>query len=498
MKKAIFYIMVFLVVACGDMDKYQNNPNKTTKAPASTVLTGILEDICYSPWSSNHKINQFHCVVNPAAYWLGNQSYAWGRTDFDNYSTLRNVDRLDVESEGMTEELKNAYQTLGIFLRAHLYIDLSERLGDIPFSEAMKSDEGIYYPKYDSQKEVYLGCLHLLDEANEKIAPLANKGVKVEGDFVYEGNLKKWQKLINSYQLRVLIALSHREDDADLNVKGRFKQILSDPVKYPIMESNEDSWVLTFYDKEGNRYPAYTEEITNYNTHIRLSSTYLELLTERHDPRVFRVASPTQEAKESGNPDYAKDFNSYVGADPSMRQEDLGVLNNNGKLSAINFDRYRIPTGEPCIQLGYAETMFNIAEAINRGWLSGNAAVWYEKGIIASMEFYDVPDTEYASYLTQSLVAYQGDTQTGLEQILEQKYIAFFENSGLQAYYNYRRTGLPHFKTGDATENGGVIPKRWMYPENEMKNNVEHLTQALQRQYNGADNINAEMWIIKN
>lgn len=497
MKKAILYIIAFLVAACGDMEQYQNNPNKTTKAPASTVLTGILEDIYYSPWTGNHKINQFHCVVNPAAYWLGDQSYAWSRTGFGNYGVLRNVDRLDVESSGMTEDLKNAYQTLGIFFRAHLYLDLSERLGDIPFSEAMKSDEGIYYPKYDTQKDVYIGCLRLLDEANEKIAPLAAKGIKVEGDFMYEGNLRKWQKLINSYQLRILIGLSRRVDEADLDVKGRFNRIFSDPAKYPIMESNDDSWVLIYYDKEGNRYPAYTEEITNYNTHIRLSATYIELLTERQDPRVFRVASPTQEAKESGDPAYAEKFTSYVGADPSMRMEDLSVLNSAGKLSAINFDRYRIPTGEPCIQLGYAETMFNVAEAINRGWISGSAASYYEKGIIASMDFYGIPAAEYAAYLSQPSVVYQGNAAAGLEQILTQKYIAFFENSGLQAYYNYRRTGMPHFKVGEATGNNGVIPKRWMYPENEMKNNVEHLTEALNRQYNGADNINAEMWILK-
>ena len=42
---------------------------------------------------------------------------------------------------------------------------------------------------------------------------------------------------------------------------------------------------------------------------------------------------------------------------------------------------------------------------------------------------------------------------TGLTQILTQKYLAFFQHSGLEAFYNQRRTGVPTFLVGPGTGN---------------------------------------------
>jgi hypothetical protein len=86
----------------------------------------------------------------------------------------------------------------------------------------------------------------------------------------------------------------------------------------------------------------------------------------------------------------------------------------------------------------------------NRGWASGDAADYYQKGIKASMEFYDLKSGlntfyylprgkklgEYASfqvdvnvdnYLNQASVKYKGNNSDGLNQILIQKYIGFFQ-----------------------------------------------------------------------
>ena len=38
------------------------------------------------------------------------------------------------------------------------------------------------------------------------------------------------------------------------------------------------------------------------------------------------------------------------------------------------------------------------------------------------------------------MVKCAGNTAAGLTQILTQKYVAFFQNSGLEAFYNQRRT----------------------------------------------------------
>jgi hypothetical protein len=85
-----------------------------------------------------------------------------------------------------------------------------------------------------------------------------------------------------------------------------------------------------------------------------------------------------------------------------------------------------------------------------------------------------------------------------LSQIITQKYLAYFRNSGLQGYYLWRRTGLPTFDIGAGTGNGNKIPKRFQYPNNEISVNGSNLSAAVQSQFGGTgDDINADMWLIK-
>ena len=109
---------------------------------------------------------------------------------------------------------------------------------------------------------------------------------------------------------------------------------------------------------------------------------------------------------------------------------------------------------------------------------------------------YTVPFS-FTNYFNQPLVKYKGNNTDGLNQILLQKYLAYARNSGRQAYYQWRRTGVPTFSAGPGSGNGGVIPKRFQYPSNEISANSANLTAALASQYGGSDDINAAMWLIK-
>lgn len=66
---------------------------------------------------------------------------------------------------------------------------------------------------------------------------------------------------------------------------------------------------------------------------------------------------------------------------------------------------------------------FNIAEALNRGWGTGNASDWYKRDIKASMSFYGLNDA--TAFLAQPNVKYAGNNTDGLTQILNQKYVSF-------------------------------------------------------------------------
>jgi hypothetical protein len=94
---------------------------------------------------------------------------------------------------------------------------------------------------------------------------------------------------------------------------------------------------------------------------------------------------------------------------------------------------------------------------------------------------------------------YAGNNPNGLRQILEQKYLAFFQQAGQEAYFNFRRTGIPAFRSGPGTGNNGVIPMRWLYPQAEKTNNEANYTSAITAQFGAVgDNLNSDLWINKN
>jgi hypothetical protein len=73
-------------------------------------------------------------------------------------------------------------------------------------------------------------------------------------------------------------------------------------------------------------------------------------------------------------------------------------------------------------------------------------------------------------------------------------------NSGMEAFYNWRRTGFPanFAKGGAGTGNSGVIPRRWLYPNSERLYNEANYKQAITAQFgSGTESINAELWILK-
>ncbi|UKJ08177.1 SusD/RagB family nutrient-binding outer membrane lipoprotein [Solitalea lacus] len=483
----------FSVSACQNFEELEKNPNKTTKSSPALLLTSIENDFYKGPWSDVQRWNQYWCS-NYNYY--ANQEYSWtgGST---NYLTLNDIKQMELEaaSSGSGLPTKNAYSALAKFFKAFFYIDMTMRLGDIPMDEALRTSEGIFKPKYNTQKEVFLQSLTWLEEANADLAALIIANDKnLAGDFLLGGKLTGWQKAVNAFKLRLLIHLSKKEADIDLKVKQRFAETIANPAKYPLPNSSEDN-LQYVYNTTTNKYPLNPDNFGNTATRNNMSATYLNKLVSLKDPRTFIVAEPAPAKIAAGLT--PADFAAYVGASSGESLDDMSSKANKGEYSFIRKDRYYQYLGEPCIQIGYIELCFNIAEAINRGWVNGNAADSYNKGIRASMQLYGISTDAINAYLAQPEVAYSSVADVALNQILMQKYLGFFQNSGWEAYYNQRRTGVPTFLVGPGTANSQRIPKRFLYPSSEHTNNTENLTKALQSQFGGKDDINELMWILK-
>jgi hypothetical protein len=528
LKLPTIFILTAVVLATGCSKKfedYSQNPNQPLpgKVPPGIVLKTILNDLIVFPGGDADKQCQFICS-NYVYY--GNNQY-WTGSATLNYGDLNNTLAMEAEASRLAGSNNNPYHALGLFFRAFYFTNMSEKVGDLPMTDALQGIANTT-PKYDTQKDIFKQSLLWLDSANTLLADeIANGFLEFSGDFYYSERINsplgprdaliEWQKVVNSYKLRLLIELSKRAvDNSDLNIPGQFAAIFNNPTTYPIFTSNDDNLEYV-YNSSYNYYPDNITNLGNNQIRLNLAATLETTLGQLHDLRCMVLGEP---ARGLGFAD--TDYRSFVGAPSGMDLSTMSALVGSGlidsKLSLYNRNHfYSGYTGEPTYILSYPEVCFCIAEAMNRGWITGNTEQWYENGVEAQFAFYNIVDGgntvtlqeasgaeivypitfNYSDYFAQPAVKYAGDNATGLSQILLQKYLAYARNSGYQAYYQWRRTGVPAFDAGPGTGNGGVIPRRWQYPSNEITANAANYQAALQSQYGGQDDINQDVWLVK-
>lgn len=520
-------------LGCKSFDSLEPNPNVASEdniVPPSLLLGRITFDlyngpgvadgrpgrVYEGPWDQVMRWNQY--IVSNNLYYGGKNAYDWTVTATP-YGMLKNINKMDELAQKTLGTKTNGYSALAKFFRAYVFVWMTQRTGDIPVTEAGQGLDNLT-PKYDSQKEVYRQALQLLEDANTDLTTVlaANSAgqFNIDGDILLGNNLARWQKVVNTYKLRVLISLSKRADDAtDLGIKQKFADVLANPTKYPVMTSNADNLAFTFNAAYDN-YP-HTPKDGN-NNYQNVGSPYLALTTATQDPRTFVAATPAKAELAKGKK--VDDFSAYVGADISKSIDDLAKDASADKYSFFNYNRYytSFVGPEPYVILGYSELCFNIAEGLNRGWATGaTASTYYQRGIQASLDFYGLKEGQsytigdlkgttlgtttiaIGKFLADPGVVYKGDNAAGLEQILNQKYVAMFQNSGWEPFYNWRRTGFPRtFITQGAGLNAaGRLPRRWQYPVDESTFNPDNYKSAVQNQFGGTDDLYADLWALK-
>lgn len=492
-QSTICLLLLASASGCLKYDELRENPNDPTAVAPSLLFTEVTP-IPASSFSGLYRDAQFHNAIAADLGVSPPVSYRYGSADF-RYDELRNVDKMVQEAERVGAE---QYIILAKFLRAYNYVEMTRRMGDIPLSGAMMGVDNPT-PEYDPQKSVYIQCLDWLDQGNSELGGFitANPGVSLDGDIYYNGDLKQWQKAINAFTVRVLITLSKKADDPDLNVKGRMAAIVADPVKYPLFESIADNMQITHRDEDGFR-GAYNPNDQITVESVVYADTYIDLLKANEDPRLFKVADPTPKAL-ADNPDseatVRMDFDSYAGSDISENLEVNGAKKAAGEFSQPNEERFLNFVGQPSILLGYAEQELNLAEAAHRGWIGESAQVHYDNGVTGSMEFYGVDPAEITDYLSNKAPYIPGEA--GLTRIHQQMYLAFGENSGWEAWFMHRRTGVPEFKFS-AVNDVEEFPVRWAYPASEDTDNNANYREALRRQFGEeVDDRNQVIWLIK-
>lgn len=504
-KKYLLIVVAGLSMgSCSKFEEINTNPNAATKASASMLATTLILDISrnalgsISPMMNSKSIIRMEFPENAQYNYLG-------RASFDGLTVLSNVDKMiGLAPEGA---YKNSYTALGKFMKAYKFFWLSMQLGDIPYAEALLGEKGSLSPAYSTQKDVMLGVLKELEEADKLFA----SGIKFDGDPIYGGDITKWRKFVNTFELQVLLHLHRKTSDGDLKVKERFNTIVTTK---PIFESNTDNFQLVYADLAGQRYPFYKLGNTT-RIYTIVISLVIDKLKALDDYRLFYYADPSPIRTAKGTA--VDNWDAYIGYDPSMVYSDLSAIFAGKDYSNVNSRYLELANAEPVYILSYAMAKFMLAEAAVRGWITSSASTHYSEGIKASMKFTagftpdnvlfhhnrKLTDAYIDSYIASDKVKLKitASEQVQLEQIIMQRYLStFMLHAPFDGFFENRRTGFPVFPINPKSNlnvPSDKFPIRWIYPQKELDYNTTNVNNAIQSQYGGNDDYNKPMWILQ-
>jgi len=464
------------------------------------VIRSVLTDNVSIAWGIGNLVAQYNAkiqFVNEDRYLWNEQNGVWNNT-YANYRNLQNI------LISLGNDQKSSYYGVALVLRAYLFERLTATYGDVPYAEAGKAKtDGAYSPKYDRQEDIYKGILADLKKANEV---LSTSTTAIGGDLLYNGGtaaIVKWRRLANALRIRYLMRLSNK-----LNVAADLQAIVSDPANNPLFTGNADNAELRYLPQAPNQWPLYDSRVGSFDE-IRLSKTMSDRLTALADPRLPVFGRPSQKSVAAGNP-VVEGIPNGLG--------DVPALNYNGGPQGVSRVGYTFaclvcndagqpapdPSAPRSILMTYSQQQLLLAEARERGLITvGDAAALYTDGIQSNFDYwrsvvpsaYGINLTVPATYYTQPAVAYAGTSAEKLAKIHLQKWIANYF-TGLEGWFEWRRTGSPSITPGPNNLNNNQVPVRFIYPVIEQSLNGSNRSEAVVRQ-GGTDDINTKMWLLR-
>lgn len=459
-----------LFTACQDqLEETNTNPNEAIKAQPEYLLANAIKSNADLTLGSDASMETTTLFIQ---HWAKIQY-----TDPDKYTvSIANVQNVwtNLYSQGLTdfatiiklgEESGNTnYQAVGLILKSWSFQLLTDLYGDIPYSQALQLNETLT-PKYDAQKDVYLGLLNDLKKATELIN---TSGSSISGDLVYNGNLTKWKKFANSLRLRIALRIADKEPEIAKTVVA---ELAKD--KSALIASNDEIAQLV-YLASPNQNPVSRDRETRDD--YRVSKSIIDKLQELKDPRLAVFANKTVDATPTG----------YIGVTNGLPADSAAKL---GFTKTSKLGDYFTAPASPAIFVSYAEVLFNLAEAAQRGFISENAADLYKAAVTASLQQFKVGNADIAAYLAQPSVAYHAANYK--KSIGEQKWLALF-SQGLEAFAEWRRLDYPQLKPAYAGVLNGKLPVRLTYPTGEQALNAANYKAAVAAQ--GEDRLTTKLW----
>lgn len=481
MNKKILILLVSLVIfgsSCSDfLSVNEKNPNSASAVPPKLLLPAVLNNVAslmnapgnfdfiylwYGLWSISSGYSQPTALVQ---YKLLNSSYSGA------FNTTYVYGQNLTEIEKSATDPKDAYfLATAMILKAYMFHNLVDMHGDIPYSEAFKSGEGILKPKYDKQQAVYEDLILKLNAAIKLIqnAPSNANAVTANSDIMFQGNMALWAKFANTIKLRMLVHQS--------GMTGRdtyIKSAIAATASTGYLGAGEGALVNPgFVESAGKMNPFYNRYYSAAGTQQSDGVTYhnagrdaVDFMNAAADPRIGRFFNPYAGTSFAGN---------FLGqAAPPLTAANTSKLGFSKGVKGYMIGTY----DKSAPLLTDFESLFIQAEAAERGFITGSAKALYNAAITQSFIYMGLTAAAAAAYVVSDKSVVNYDLASNkINLILQQKWISLNGIAPIEIWTDYRRTGIPSFLhfSEDAAKQNATPPVRLLIPQREIDYNNDN------------------------
>lgn len=529
---SILFISLGLAGCNADFGDVNTNPNAITSVKSENLFHNVVGYLG-KPFAGEFEyiapMMQYTAATN-GNYNIPGNTYAIDGTAMGIYSSIWSSYSVDfmrylnlIETQ-LKEESGNTSKLAEVkILRSLLLSQYADTFGPIPYDQIANALNGIIYPEYRSEKDVYLGTTEfkgVLEILDESIQTLKNSTDELfANDIFYNADREKWIKFASS----ILLRLSIRISDVETEIARTY---IDKAVSYGVIMDEGDIAKV-------NHRPTTTGEPSYLDNSVATSlltlkkergycyaASFITMLKgfneNQIDPRLKAIAGVYDE-----NGTYFDNYQDYEGMLNGCEMDDVeSVVENMGfdQIYTPGIGRYGFASFKTetilnrdayYIVMGNAEVNFLLAEAAWKGLLTGDAEVYYQQGIIASMRLMKywgetIPESEITNYMNTLPKLGQNKTMNlrdGLDEILTQKWLSMFENA-MQPWCDWRRTHYPSIITDNPNMNKlGItnhkLPGRLPYPQDESIRNKDNYAKGVSMLSNKSDDYMNDLWWAK-
>ena len=433
-----------LVLLMGSCEKwidpaYNVSPNSPGDVPINLLLPSAAASLSYSymgDYSRFASIWMQHLSgVDRQAY--GFELYNQGESDDNNlWNTLYGGTLKDLSKAREKALSLGAVHYVGVVnvMTAYTLSLITDAWDSAPYTKALVG-ETMLQSEYDTQEQLYTTINTLLDEAIAELSKPAPAGVPAPttvSDLIYRGSIANWIAAAKSLKLRNALHLQKKA--------GNWTTVGSLITAGGLISSNTANFKFTFGTPSNESGPVY-----NFDTNrgdIRAGAFLVTLMNSNSDPRRPLYFSGA----------VAPNFTvpaAYVGSNPGAQ------------LTAANWAGQVLATrNSTAYFMTYAEVKFIEAEWRFRTANAG-AANALRDAISASLAQYAASPGTWVANNYGALT----DGNITITDIIHAKYTHLYMQP--EAWNDWKRTGLPVLTPSVGNVTAGVIPRRFIYPQDE-------------------------------